>query len=298
MFPYGRPGSWLSLIIFFLIQELLISAFLLFQSDNLVLILRKLFSILSWLPSKVFLFLVGPETLENVQSIEDVNFYVNYLLWFQVIIKPCQWKCKQNCFSRAWGIDTAAHCNQPLLKIHLISCVFFYEMHYSCNKIHREKQLNCNFWEDSSSKRCHFHYLNQCSRSCLHERGMKWREGPVDGALSQLGTASEGKLKQPASDWSPFWVSMQSFETSLHLAGFFCPVLEELKKAVINQRLHSGKVSSLVKILLVSCFPHCCFPKCSLSSPWCSSAWAVIPGPTGKVPRVYIAILSYLPNPK
>lgn len=96
-----------------------------------------------------------------------------WLLWFQVIIKPCQWKCKQNRVSGGWGIDIAAHCNQPLLKIHLISCVFFYEMHYSCNKIHRKKQLNCNFWEDSSSKRCHSHYLNQCSRSCLHERGVK-----------------------------------------------------------------------------------------------------------------------------
>lgn len=112
---------------------------------------------------------MGPETLGSVESTEDVNFYVNYLLWFQVIIKPWEWKCKQNRVSRGWGIDIAAHCNQPLLKIHLISCVFFYEMHYSCNEIHREKQLNCNFWEDSSSKRCHFHYLNQCSRSCLHE---------------------------------------------------------------------------------------------------------------------------------
>lgn len=149
-------------------------AFLLFYSYTFAPVLRKLFSILSWLPSKAFLFLVGPGTLESMQSIWDVNFYVNYLLWFQVIIKPCQWKCKQNRVSREWGIDIAAHCNQPLLKIHLISWVFFYEMHYSCNKIHREEQLNCNFWEDSSSKRWHFHYLNQCSRSCLHEGGTKW----------------------------------------------------------------------------------------------------------------------------
>lgn len=113
----------------FYIQELLIGAFLLFQSDNLILILRKLFSILSWLPSKVFLFLVGLETLESVQSIEDVNFYVNYLLWFQVIIKPCQWKCKQNRVSRGWGIHIAAHCNQPLLKIHLISVYWFIYYH-------------------------------------------------------------------------------------------------------------------------------------------------------------------------
>lgn len=150
------PGFMLSLIILFLIKEWshiwTKGAFLLFQTGTFTL-LRKLFSISIWPLSKPFLFLMDLETLESVQSIEDVNFYVNYLLWFQVIIKPCQGKCKQNHVPRGWGIDIAAHCNQPLLKIHLISCVFFfYEMHYSCNRIHREKQLNCNFWEDSSSE--------------------------------------------------------------------------------------------------------------------------------------------------
>lgn len=169
-------------------------AFLLFQMHTFALFLRKLFSGLSSPLSKPFLFLMDLETLENMQSMEDVNFYVNYLLWFQVITEPCQWKCKQNHVSRGWGTDSAAHCNQLLLKIHLISCVFFYEIHYSCNKVRREKQLHCNFWGDSSLERWHFHSLNQCSRAGLCEGGMRWRGGqPTDGAPIPSVTASGGR---------------------------------------------------------------------------------------------------------
>lgn len=169
-------------------------AFLQFQTYTFALFLRKLFSVLSWPLSKPFLFLMDLETLETMQSMEDVNFYVNYLLWFQVITEPCQWKCKQNHVSKGWGTDTAAHCNQLLLKIHLISCVFLYEIHYSCNKAHGEKQLHCNFWEDSSLERWHFHSSNQCSRAGLREGGTRQRGGqPAAGTPVPVITTSEGK---------------------------------------------------------------------------------------------------------
>lgn len=53
-------------------------AFLLFQTHTFALFLRKLFSVLSSPLSKLFLFLMDLE--ESMQSMEDVNFYVNYLL--------------------------------------------------------------------------------------------------------------------------------------------------------------------------------------------------------------------------